>query len=114
MPRTVKARLQDMADAIAGIEETLAGKGYEEFARVWHLQKATERGLEIISEASRSLSAEMKALTPEVPWPEIAGIGNVLRHDYQRIEALIIWNIVGKHLPGLKAALTTMQAQARD
>ena len=111
MARTVKARLQDMAEAIAGIEDTLNGKRYEDFAQVWHLQKATERGLEIISEASRSLPEALKAQSPEVPWVEMAGIGNVLRHEYQRVEPLIIWNIVGKHLPVLKAAVAVLQAQ---
>lgn len=110
--RTAKARLQDVAEAIAGIEDTLAGKTYEDFAAVRHLQKATERGLEIISEASRSLPPELKVLASEVPWPEIAGIGNILRHDYQRVESRIIWNIVGKHLPVLTASLPLLQARA--
>jgi uncharacterized protein with HEPN domain len=38
-----------------------------------------ERGIEIISEASRHLPDELKARHPEIPWPKVAGIGNVLR-----------------------------------
>ena len=53
-PRTVRVRLDDMREAIEGIRQTLDGKSYDQFASVWHLQKPTERGLEIISEASRA------------------------------------------------------------
>ena len=44
-----------------------------------------ERGIEIISEASRRLPDELKARHPEIPWSKVAGIGNVLRHEYERI-----------------------------
>ncbi|ESQ88406.1 HepT-like ribonuclease domain-containing protein [Asticcacaulis benevestitus] len=109
MARTLDARLQDILDAIEGIRQTLAGHSFESFAATWHLQKATERGLEIISEASRHIPAETKLMMANVPWTEIAGIGNVLRHDYQRVEALIIWNIVETHLAHLEEAAREIQ-----
>jgi uncharacterized protein with HEPN domain len=109
MARTIDARLQDILDAIDGIHQTLAGHDFESFTATWHLQKATERGLEIISEASRHIPPEMKAMVADVPWTEIAGIGNVLRHDYQRVEALIVWNIVEAHLVHLEEAARTIQ-----
>ena len=109
MTRTVTARLDDILDAIAGIRETLHGQDFETFAKTWHLQKATERGLEIISEASRAIPANMKGGAVNIPWTEIAGIGNVLRHDYQRVEPLIIWNIVDAHLGPLEQAIKTMR-----
>jgi len=98
-------RLEDILEAIAGIERMLEGITFDVFAATWHLQRAAERGLEIISEASRSIPAEMRALEPEIPWPQIASIGNLLRHEYQRVEPLIVWNIVEGHLPHLKIAV---------
>ena len=100
--RSIEARLIDILDAISGIRQTLAGCDLDNFLTTWHLQKATERGLEIISEASRHIPADLKSLDADVPWTEIAGIGNVLRHDYQRVEPLIIWNIVQAHLDRLE------------
>lgn len=44
-----------------------------------------KRDAEIISEASRHLPDAMKARHPGIPWPKVAGIGNVLRHDYERV-----------------------------
>jgi len=54
------------------------------------LRSAVERGIEVISEASRHLGEELKAQHKEVRWKDIAGIGNVLRHDYQRVDASIV------------------------
>ena|SRR5689334_448856 len=58
-----------------------------------------ERGIEIISEASRHLSDELKARHPEIPWSKVAGIGNVLRHEYERIAHDVLWRVVCDDLP---------------
>ena len=105
MPRTAQARLIDMRDALAGIGEILAATEYEAFEASWMLQRAVERGLEIISEASRALPADLKQQAPDLPWPQIAAIGNVLRHEYQRVEPRIVWNIAREHLPNLEVAV---------
>src|SRR5438876_11972882 len=47
-----------------------------------------ERGIEIISEASRRLSDELKAGHPEIPWSKVAGIGNVLRHSTSTLRTM--------------------------
>jgi uncharacterized protein with HEPN domain len=58
----------------------------------------------IISEASRHLSAELKTRHPEIPWAKVAGIGSVLRHDYERIAPDVIWKLTTIDLPILDAA----------
>ncbi|WP_276486509.1 DUF86 domain-containing protein [Bradyrhizobium elkanii] len=63
-----------------------------------------------MSEASRHLGSELKAQHKNVRWKDIAGIGNILRHDYQRVDATIIWNAVNDDLPPLKAALLALKA----
>ncbi|MBM3952044.1 MAG: DUF86 domain-containing protein [Rhodospirillales bacterium] len=88
--KTVLTRLHDMRDAINGISETLAGVTFEIYKDVWSMRRATERGIEIISEASRHLPSETKARFPAIPWPEIAAIGNLLRHEYAKVDDRII------------------------
>jgi uncharacterized protein with HEPN domain len=61
-----------------------------------------ERGLEIISEASRHLSPAMKARHPNIPWKKVAGIGNVLRHEYERIAHDVLWQVVRHDLAELE------------
>ncbi len=106
--RTIQARLDDILDAIAGIRETLQEHDFAAFSKSWQMRRATERGIEIISEASRSIPPDVKGQFPHVPWSEIAGIGNILRHDYQNIQNDIIWNVVQVHLPVLEAAVTKL------
>jgi uncharacterized protein with HEPN domain len=64
------------------------------FEADWRKRWLVERGVEIISEASRHLTDELKARHPEIPWPKVAGIGNVLRHDYESIAAPVMWKLV--------------------
>jgi uncharacterized protein with HEPN domain len=76
------------------------------------MQRAVERGLEIISEASRHIPPDMKALAPSIPWRQIAAIGNLLRHEYQRTDITATWNIVAEHLPPLASAIKQLIAEA--
>ena len=106
--RSAQVRLEDIAEAVAGIQAALAGLVFDDFAQSWALQRAVERGLEIISEASRAIAESSKAAHPSVPWNDIAGIGNILRHEYHRVEPLIIWNITVEHMPVLEAAIAEL------
>lgn len=76
------------------------------------MQRAVGRGLEIISEASRHVPADLKALAPSIPWRQIAAIGNLLRHEYQRADIRATWNIVQEYLPSLAAAIEQLVAAA--
>ena len=74
------------------------------FETDWQKRWLVERGVEIISEASRRLPDELKARHPEIPWPKVAGIGNVLRHNYANISAPIMWKLVKEDLSDLERA----------
>lgn len=112
--RSAALRLHDMLESVRGIEKAIVGKTYRDYERSWLLRSGVERGLEIISEASRHLSDDLKARHPDVRWKDIAGIGNILRHDYQRVESRIIWKTVKHDLAPLKKALLALQASITD
>lgn len=80
--RSSLLRIHDMLESIRGIEKALAGKTFREYERPWVPRSAVERGIEIISEASRHLDRGLQAKHKDVRWRDIAGIGNILRHDY--------------------------------
>jgi uncharacterized protein with HEPN domain len=107
--RSPLLRIHDMLESIRGIEKALAGKTLRDYERSWLLRSAVERGIEVISEASRLLGSDQKAQHKDVRWKDIAGIGNILRHDYQRIDAAIIWRAVKDDLPPLKTALLALR-----
>ncbi len=108
--RSARVRLEDIAEAIAGIGQTIDGLDFEAFSESWPIQRAVERGLEIISEASRGIPDDQKAGFTDVPWIQIAGIGNVLRHEYHRVEPALIWNITQTHMLALQRAVLKMLA----
>ena len=111
MAREFRHALGDMLEAIAGIERSTAGKTFENYQSDWLLKHAVQRAIEIISEASRALPDEVKAIRPEIPWPQVRTIGNVLRHEYHGLADRIIWGVVIDELPALKAALLALNEQ---
>jgi uncharacterized protein with HEPN domain len=109
MARDFLHAIDDILETIARIEQASAGKSFEDFKNDWLLRRAIERGVEIISEASRAIPDEAKALQPDVPWRSVHAIGNVLRHQYHSLSDRIIWNVVVDELPRLKVAVTAIR-----
>ena len=66
---------------------------------------AVERCLERISEAAKKLGDVAENLCPGVPWPQIRGVGNLLRHEYDRIDIARVWLMIEDDLPSLKMAV---------
>jgi|ERR1039458_2378682 uncharacterized protein with HEPN domain len=96
------ARLTDIIEAVELIRGEIAGVTLEAFETDRRKRWLVERGIEIISEASRRLPSEMKARHPEIPWRKVAGIGNVLRHDYENAAHDVLWHVVRDNLPPLE------------
>jgi uncharacterized protein with HEPN domain len=103
MPSEVEqSALRDILRQIELAERFTKGHDFRSFQNdELHLYAAT-RCLEIISEASRRLSDELKRRHPNIPWRNIAGAGNIYRHDYQDVAALRIWDAVQFALPTLR------------
>jgi len=100
--RSSVPRLTDIVEAIERVRSIIASLTLEAFEADWQKQWLVERGVEIISEASRRLNDDLKARYPEIPWPKVAGIGNVLRHNYESIAAPVMWTLVRDDLPALE------------
>jgi uncharacterized protein with HEPN domain len=96
------ARLTDIIEAADLIRSEMAGVTLDAFETDRRKRWLVERGIEIISEASRRLPGDMTARHPEIPRPKVAGIGNVLRHDYQDVAHDVLWQVVRDNLPPLE------------
>jgi uncharacterized protein with HEPN domain len=103
VPPTLADRLRHVLDASRNINQMLEGKSRDEFAADWIIRAATERLLEIISEASRRIPDDIKARETQIPWQRVADLGNRLRHAYHQVEPDIIWQIVKHDLGSLQA-----------
>jgi len=102
--RSSALRLTDTIEAIDRIRAVVGGASLEEFEKNWQQQWLAQRGVQIISEARRHLGPQLKARHPEIPWAKVAGIGSILRHDYERVAPDVIWKLVTADLPILEAA----------
>jgi uncharacterized protein with HEPN domain len=91
-PRDPRIVLEQMLEAIGDIEQITSGRSFAAYAADRPTRRAVERCLEIVSEASRRLPPDLKDRHPAIPWPKIAGIGNVLRHDYDVVNDATIWH----------------------
>ena len=96
--RIVAPRLADIIEAIERIRRVLDGVTLEAFEQNWEKRWLVERGIEIISEASRHLTDDIKERRTEIPWPKVAGIGNVLRLAYDHVAPDVLWKLAQDNL----------------
>jgi uncharacterized protein with HEPN domain len=97
--------LHDVYEAIESIERFTKGIDSPAFQADEKTCAAVERKLLVLSEAARRLGDDAQKLLPSIPWNNIRGIGNWLRHQYDRGDPLAIWLTVERDLPPLKLAV---------
>ena len=85
--------------------ETYTNSGKEEFMSSDLIQDAVIRNLEIVGEATKRVSQGTKEQHQEIPWRQMAGLRDVLIHDYMGISLKIVWNVVQNELPQLKTKI---------
>ncbi len=110
MARPLDLVLEELLDYIEQAGAYARGMTFEQYAADRKTQRAIERCIEVISEASRHIPQDIKDRHPEIPWPDVAGIGNVFRHEYHNIAARIVWETVSQHLPPLEVAVRAIKA----
>lgn len=109
--RSVQIRLQDILNAIDEIGSYLESADFDAYERDAKTRRAVERCVEIISEASRHIPRELTDRFPDVPWAEVRAIGNILRHDYQRVAHHVMWRTATKHVSALRIVIVELEAQ---
>jgi uncharacterized protein with HEPN domain len=96
--------LERICDAIAKIHAYTAG-GRDAFMRDSLIQDGVIRNFEIIGEASKQLSDEVKAKHPDIPWSDIARFRDFLIHHYMGVNLGRVWTVIETHLPALLKAV---------
>ena len=107
-PRDPQIVLEQMLEAILDIEQIAAGRSFEAYAADRPTRRAVERCIEIVSEALRRPPPDLKDRHPAIPWQKVAGIGNVLRHDYDAVNDATIWHAATVDLLPLKSAVAAL------
>ena len=93
--------LRHILDAIAKIESYIA-VGRDGFIAESHWHDAAIRQLEIIGEATKGLSETLRQQYDGIPWRRIAGLRDVLIHNYMGVDLTTVWRITQRDLPPLK------------
>jgi len=87
----------------------VAGMSFEAFAADRRTTYAAVRVLEIIGEATKRLPEEIRALEPEVPWKKMAGMRDVIVHQYENVDLKVVWDTIHQDLPSLVPRMERLQ-----
>jgi uncharacterized protein with HEPN domain len=96
--------LSNIKECIERIE-SYTHDGREAFLQTTIIQDAVIRNFEIIGEATKRLSPEIRAAYPDVTWQQVAGFRDVLIYDYLKVNLKQIWGVIEQNLPQLKATV---------
>ncbi len=96
-----------ISESIAKIDSFTAGLDFASFQEQSIVQDAVLRNLQVLAESTQRLSTDFKSHHPEIVWYKIAGLRNILVHDYLGIDLETVWAAVKSNLPELKAAVRT-------
>lgn len=103
MDKDPKLFLQHILESTGQIEEYVRDVSKEKFLVSPQIQDAVMRRLAVIGEATKNLPNELREKYAQIPWNSIAGMRDMLIHEYFGVDTELVWNTIAKDLPVFKA-----------
>ncbi len=104
MSRDYRVYLEDITEAIRKIREFTSGTSLATLSKDAKTLDAVIRNLEVIGEAVKCLPEDVKSQRPDVEWKKIAGLRDILIHEYFGINVEVGWDVIQHKLSGLEEA----------
>jgi len=101
MKRNLKLYLQDIWESTLAIEEYTQNLTEDEFYSNRQVQDAIVRRLEIIGEAVKNIDDDFRNKYPQIPWKKIAGMRDIIAHEYFGVKLERVWDVLRKDLPDI-------------
>lgn len=94
-------------ESIDRIQSCISDLDFPDFMKQPLVQDAVLRNLQVLAESTQRLSENFKSTHPEIEWYKIAGLRNILVHDYLSINLATVWGVVKEKLPELHVPIRT-------
>ena len=104
------AYIEHILLSISNIQEYTLKMTMVDFEKNQMVQDAVIRNIEIVGEATKNISSEMKSTYYKVPWKEMAGMRDKLIHDYMGVDVAVVWKTIEIDIPQLKGLLKDIKA----
>ncbi len=108
MQRDYKVSLSDIKDAIKRIKAYTKGMSFKDFSSDLLVQDAVLRNLAVIGEAAKNLPEEITKKSDEVEWKDLAGLRDILMHQYFGVDLETIWGVIETDLPKLDKCVSNL------
>jgi len=108
MSREYVDYLRDILDAMGKAQQFVENLSYEQFAVDDKTVFAVVRALEIVGEATKNIPKPIRKEYPEVPWKDMAGMRDILIHDYFGVDVETVWLTVAEKIPEVKPLIQKM------
>lgn len=100
--------LEDIIEAIDDIFSFTQGMNYEKFNSDKRTTNAVIRSLEVLGEATKHIPEEFRIQQPDIPWSKMAGLRDVLIHDYMGVDMKTVWKVITERLPEIAPMLRSI------
>jgi uncharacterized protein with HEPN domain len=114
MKKNINLFLDHILESIKLIEEYIGDKNKTDFIESKKLQDSVIRRIEIIGEAIKNIPNEFKEKYTQIPWKEIIGMRDILKHQYFGVDLNLTWQVVDKDLPKLKKQIIEIKKEIQN